>query len=111
MCRPTRPRPPRPTARPTTRDLGVLDLAVARQSVTPRPVEGVLLTQAAAEQQQRAVERWVFTARVNQAKAQAQAAVAQGVAQAAARAVAQAAAVRAATRHRYRRRHRSSAPA
>ena len=77
-----------------TRDLGAVDLAVARRSVTARPVEGVLLTQAAAEQQQRAVEAWVFTARVNQAKAQAQAAVAQGVAQAA---VAKAAAARAAT--------------
>ncbi|HEY3725207.1 MAG TPA: transglycosylase family protein [Acidimicrobiia bacterium] len=80
-----------------TRDLGALDLAVARQSVTPRPVEGFLLTQAAAEQEQRAVEKWVFTARVNEAKAQAQAAVAQGVAQASvARDAAKAAAVRAA---------------
>ncbi len=75
---------PKAYGAPESRDLGALDLAVARRSVTSRPVEGVLLTQAAAEQQQRAVEAWVFTARVNEAKAQAQAAVAQGVARAAA---------------------------
>ncbi len=91
-------RTPKAYAAPETRDLPSLDLTVARRSVSTRPVEGVLLTQAAAAaEEHRAIEAWVFTAKVNAAKAAAaQAAASQAAAQAAvARDAAKAAALRA----------------
>jgi len=85
-------------AAPETRNLRNVDLTVARKSVSPRPVEGVLLTHAAAETESRAVDAWVFTAKANAAKAAAaQASAAGAAAQAAvARDAARAAALRAA---------------
>jgi Transglycosylase-like domain len=91
-------RTPRAYGAPETRDLRDLDLAVARRSITSRPVEGGLLTHAATEAQSRAVAAWVFTAKANEAKAQAQLAVARAAAarDAVARDAAKAAALRAA---------------
>jgi hypothetical protein len=90
-------RTPKAFGAPETRDLPDLQLAAARRSITDRPVEGVLLTQSAAEQERRAVAVWMFTAKANEAKAQAQLALAQAAAKAAvARDAAKAAAVHAA---------------
>ncbi len=72
---------PKAYGAPESRDLRDLDLTAARRSITPRPVEGGLLTHAATEAQSRAVAAWVFTAKANEAKAQAQLAVAQAEAQ------------------------------
>jgi hypothetical protein len=91
-------RTPKAYAAAETRDLPNLDLTVAKRAVTPRPVEGVLLTHAAAAtEEHRAIDAWVFTAKVNAAKAAAaQAAASQAAAQAAvARDAARAAALRA----------------
>jgi hypothetical protein len=85
---------PRAYGAPETKDLPNLDLTSARHSVATRPVEGVLLTHAASEAQNRAVEAWVFTAKANAAKAAtaqveaAKAATAAAVARDAARAAA-----------------------
>lgn len=92
---PGAPTPKTPT--PKTKDLPNLDLTAARRSISPRPVEGVLLTHAASETENRAVEAWVFTAKANEARAAtAQAAAAQAATGAAvARDAARAAALRA----------------
>ena len=82
------------TPAPETRDLPNLDLTSARRSVATRPVEGVLLTHAASETENRAVEAWVFTAKANAAKAASEQAAAAHAAEQAA--VARAAALRAA---------------